>query len=138
MWHSTEIMADAIARGISDSEVGVRIFKTTAHHRSDIAVEIFDAKAIIVGSPTLNNGIMPSVADVLCYTKGLKLKDRIGGAFGSYGWSGESVKILNEMLDDIKINRISDGIRVSYKPTEEELSLAYNFGVEIAQKIKEN
>ena len=138
MWHSTEMLANEIARGLSENGVSTRVFKTTAHHRSDIATEVFDAKALIFGSPTLNNGIMPTVADILCYIKGFKLPNRIGAAFGSYGWSGESVKITNESIDNMKITRVNDGLKINYKPTENELNEAYKFGCEIAEKMKEN
>jgi len=136
MWGSTKDIIDEIARGLIANGIVTKIYKTTVHHRSNIVTECLDAKAILVGSPTLNNGIMPSVADFLSYLKGLKLTDRIVGAFGSYGWSGESVKIIKTELEAMKCNFVGEGIRISFKPTEEELKLAYEYGVTIANEIK--
>ena len=72
-------------------------------HRSDIMTEVLDARAIIVGSPTLNNGLFPTVSDFLTYMKGLKPKNKIGAAFGSYGWSGEAVKLIPNELEAMKL-----------------------------------
>lgn len=137
MWGSTEKISERIAAGLSDKGITAKVYKTTAHHRSDIATECFDAKIIIVGSPTLNNGIMPSVADVLCYLKGLKLKDKTAGAFGSYGWSGESPKIIREQLEAMNYKVAEKDLKIMWKPNEDELQKAYEFGAEIAKTAKE-
>lgn len=136
MWGSTEEICERIAAGLTDGGLETKVYKTTNHHRSDIATECFDAKAVVIGSPTLNNGIMPSVADNICYLKGLKLTGKTAGAFGCYGWSGESVKILKEALEDMKYNFVGEGIKVLYKATEEDLEKAYNYGLEIAKISK--
>ncbi len=138
MWGSTYEVAERIAAGLTDGGLSCRVYKTTSHHRSDIATECLDAKAVVVGSPTLNNGIMPSVADVLCYLKGLKMTGKVAGAFGGYGWSGESVKILRESLEEMKYEFIGDGLKVMYKASEEDLQKAYEYGKEIAEKVMNN
>ena len=92
----------------------------------------------MVGSPTLNNGIMPSVADVLCYIKGLKMTGKVAGAFGGYGWSGESVKILRESLEEMKYDFVGEGLKIMYKASEDELQKAYEYGKEIAEKVMNN
>jgi len=74
MWHSTERMAEAIASGLASEGISVRPMHLRKWHRSDIMTEVLDAKAIIIGSPTLNNGLFPTVADFLTYLKGLKPK----------------------------------------------------------------
>ena len=85
MWHSTEGMAKAVADGIEQEGVGVRLMNLKANHRGDIIAEALDARALVFGSPTLNNGILPRMAGLLSYMKGLKPRDKIGAAFGSYG-----------------------------------------------------
>jgi flavorubredoxin len=89
MWHSTEMMAEAISAGIAEEGVAVKPIHIRSSHRSDIMTEVQDAAAVVVGSPTLNNQLFPTVADILTYMKGLKPVGRIGAAFGSYGWSGK-------------------------------------------------
>ena len=83
MWNSTKAMAEAIAEGIAHQGVQVRPLHIRSSHRSDIMTEVQDAAAVVVGSPTLNNQIFPTVADILTYMKGLKPVNKIGGAFGS-------------------------------------------------------
>ncbi|KJR41921.1 flavoprotein [Candidatus Magnetoovum chiemensis] len=106
-------------------------------HRSDIMAEILDAKALIVGSPTLNNGIFPVIADVMTYIKGLKPKNRIAAAFGSYGWSGEAVKILNQEFQAMGMELADEGLKVQYVPDKEALAKCFELGKKIGQKIIE-
>ncbi len=135
MWHSTERMADAIASGLASEGISVRPMHLRRWHRSDIMTEALDAKAIIVGSPTLNNGLFPTVSDILTYMKGLKPKDRIGAAFGSYGWSGEAVKLVKEQLNEMKFNLMEPDIRLQYVPDKSGLESCYRFGKEIGEAI---
>ena len=135
MWKSTEKMALSIVEGIASEGVNVKLFNLNGTDNSDIIKEVLEAKAIIVGSPTLNNGIFPSVAGFLCYMKGLKPKNKIGAAFGSYGWAGGAIKgIENEMkLTGIEL---MDNISFDYVPDKDELEKCKSFGKMIANKIK--
>ncbi|HEU18137.1 MAG TPA: FprA family A-type flavoprotein, partial [Deltaproteobacteria bacterium] len=92
MWHSTELMARAVSEGLASTGISVRNMSMHANHRSDVAYEILDAGALVVGSPTLNNNLFPTIADILTYLKGLRPRNLVGGVFGSYGWSGESIR----------------------------------------------
>lgn len=130
MWHSTEKMAKAIAAGLSEQGVAVCPMHLRKWDRSDIITEILDAKAVIVGSPTLNNGLFPSLGDFLTYLKGLKPKNKIGAAFGSYGWSGESVKLIMQELESMKVEIVDPGVRIQYVPDEKALSACYELGVD--------
>ena len=136
MWHSTEKMAKAISNGIRNEGVNTIIHNAKVTHRSDIMVDVMDAKALILGSPTLNNGIMPTMADVLTYIKGLRPKRKLGAAFGSFGWSGESVKHLNNHLEDMKCEIIHEGIKVKNVPTHEDYEALTAMGAEIGKAIK--
>jgi flavorubredoxin len=82
--------------------------------RSNVATEILDAGAVVVGSPTLNNNMYPTVADLLVYLKGLKPKNLVGAAFGSYGWSGEAVGQVRGMLEEMKIDLVDEGLRIKF------------------------
>ena len=104
-------------------------------HRSDVLTEVLDAGAIIIGSPTLNNGIFPTVSDFLTYMKGLKPKDKVGAAFGSYGWSGESIKLINNELEAMKFKVIEPGIKIQYVPDSAGLEACKEFGRKIAQDL---
>ncbi len=137
MWKSTEKMANAIYNGLLAEGIHVRMFNMHATHRSDVMTEVLNARAIILGSPTLNNGILPKMADIITYMKGLKPKGRIGGAFGSYGWSGEAVKILTTALEDMKIEVIEPGVRIKNVPTHETLAECTELGRAVGRKIKE-
>jgi flavorubredoxin len=135
MWQSTEKMAKAIAAGLDEQGVAVRPMHLRKWDRSDIMTEVLDAKAIIVGSPTLNNGLFPSLGDFLTYMKGLKPKNKIGAAFGSYGWSGESVKLINQELEAMKFDIIDPGVRIQYVPDEKALAACFELGKKIGQAM---
>lgn len=135
MWGSTHRMARAIGEGVVAGGAEVKILPLGASHRSDAATELLDAGAFLVGSPTLNNGIFPTVADALCYLKGLKPKGLIGAAFGSYGWSGESVKILNGLLKEMQVELIGDGVNVRYVPGDDALAECAALGGSAARKL---
>jgi len=135
MWHSTELMAETIVETLGQEGVDVKPMHLRKWHRSDIITEVIDAGAIIIGSPTLNNGIFPTVSDFLTYMKGLKPQNKIGAAIGSYGWSGESVKILNKKLEDMKFDVIDPGIRIQYVPDEKGLDACRDLARKIAEKL---
>ncbi len=136
MWHSTEAMAEAIAKGIVDEGVIARPIHIRSSHRSEIMTEVLDAAAVIVGSPTINNQLFPTVSDFLTYMKGLKPKNKIGAAFGSYGWSGESVKLINQELEAMKFDIIDPGVKLQYVPDQEGKDACYELGKKIGKAIK--
>lgn len=137
MWQSTAIMARAIGEGLAAGGVSVKLMPLDVCHRSDVATEMIDAGALLVGSPTLNNNIFPTVADALTYLKGLKPKNLIGAAFGSYGWSGEAVRQLNDVLREMKVEVLGEGINVKYVPDGDALAQCYSLGLNVAKKLNE-
>lgn len=137
MWKSTAKMARQIARGVASRGVRVKLMNTRNNHRSDIVTELLDSRALVVGSPTLNNGIFPVMADVLTYIKGLRPQNRLAAAFGSYGWSGEAVKIINKEFEAMKLEIVDKGLRVQYVPDEEDLKKCFDLGIKIGEKILE-
>lgn len=124
MWHATEKMAKAIYTAFENQGVEVKYMNLKDNHHSDVMAEILEAKYIAIGSPTLNNGIMPSVAGFLCYLQGLNPKDRVGIPFGSYGWSGQSVGIIKDTMEAMKWQVIDNAeiFRLPYEPTGEQLN----------------
>jgi len=137
MWHSTEAMADEIAAGIAGEGVSVRPIHIRSSHRSEIMTEVLDAAAVVVGSPTLNNQLFPTVSDILVYMKGLKPLNKIGAAFGSYGWSGEAVKLINKELEAMKFDVIDPGIKIQYIPEKKGLDACFELGQKVGKAINE-
>jgi flavorubredoxin len=136
MWHSTERMAEAITAGIAAEGVVAVPRNLRAYHRSEVMTEIFDARAVVVGSPTLNNGLFPTVADFLCYMRGLKPRNKIGAAFGSYGWSGEAVKLIENELREMKIEPVEPGLRVQFVPEPSVVDACREFGRKIGRAVR--
>jgi flavorubredoxin len=137
MWHSTEKMANAVASGIRAEGVDVRPMYLRKWHRSDIMAEVLDARALVFGSPTLNNGVFPTLADFLTYMKGLKPKNKIGAAFGSYGWSGEAVKSIENELRDMNVEIAAPGLKVQYVPDGDSLEACIEWGRTIGKAVNE-
>ncbi|OCL27381.1 MBL fold metallo-hydrolase [Orenia metallireducens] len=129
MWDSTKKVAYAIQSAFEEKGISTKILNLDVNHRSDIITEVLTAKYICVGSPTLNNNMLPSVAAFLTYLKGLAPKNRIGLAFGSYGWGGQSIGQVEDVLKECKFETL-DPIKVQYIPDESQLE-------EIKNSLKE-
>lgn len=124
MWGSTAKMAHVIADALGAAGCDPRVLKLRASHRSDVATEVLESGALLVGTPTINNQMFPTVADVLYYLKGLRPRNLVGAAFGSYGWSGEGVPQVAEILTAMGVDLVQAGgeaVRSQYVPTEEVL-----------------
>jgi len=136
MWNSTGLMARAIAEGASSMDVPVRVLKAGNVHRSEAALALLSAGAVALGSPTLNNGIFPALADHIEYLRGLRFHDRVCAAFGSHGWSGEAVPLLEKVLSDWKGVPAGESLAVKYAPTGEDLAKCRALGVELARAVR--
>jgi len=86
MWGSTGKIAKSLQEGLETEDIAVTMRSLKANHISDILTDVLFSKAILVASPTLNQGVLPTVAVFIAYLRGLRPKKRIGFAFGSYGW----------------------------------------------------
>ena len=122
MWHSTEKIAKTIAESFTEKGMSVKFFDLKENHMSDIVPYVLTSKYIAVGSPTLNNGMLPTVAAFLCYLKGLSPKNRKAFAFGSYGWGGQSIKQVEDELKACGFEICLDAIKIPYIPTKEQLN----------------
>jgi len=136
MWHNTEKMARAVAEGLACQGIHVKFMCMDCYHRSDIMHELLDAAAVIVGSSTLNNNMLPQMADILTYMKGLKPKNLMGFAFGSYGWSGEAAGHIDAQMKEMGIDMTGEPLKAKNAPTEEILKECYARGVTLGEKIR--
>lgn len=137
MWGSSEKMARQIADGLQAGGTSVRMISMHHNDRSEVALALLHSAALIVGTPVLNSQIFPSMADVLCYLKGLKKKNLIGVAFGSYGWNGAPIDGLTKTLEEMGVEVVSPALKTSFVPDEETLAKCRELGELISQKIKE-
>ncbi|MCJ7689685.1 MAG: anaerobic nitric oxide reductase flavorubredoxin, partial [Clostridiaceae bacterium] len=136
MWNDTRRMAEAIAEGVrsSNSDITIKIFNSSKSDKNDIVTEVFKSKMVLIGSSTINKGILSSTAAILEMIKGLEFKGKKAAAFGSYGWSGESTKIITEDLNKAGFEVINEGIRELWNPDEDGLRRCREFGRSIIEK----
>lgn len=137
MWDSTRIMAEQIARGIreADPTITVKLFNLAKTDKNDVITEIFKSKAILIGSPTVNNCILVAVAGLIEEIKGLKFKNKKASAFGSYGWSGEAVTIIGERLTESGFALVDEGLRLTWAPNEESKKRCREYGLDFVHKL---
>jgi anaerobic nitric oxide reductase flavorubredoxin len=137
MWNGTRVMAEKIAEGIrsADNEVNVKLFNLAKTDKNDVITEIFKSKAILVGSPTINRGILVSVAGILEEIKGLKFKNKKAAAFGCYGWSGESTKVISENLSSAGFDLVDEGLRTLWNPDGDSIVQCNEYGKKFAANM---
>lgn len=136
MYHATHAMAQAFGRGLEEEGINYRIFNIATKDKSDLNVEIFKASAVLIGSCTVNNTVLRPTAAILEELKGLKAKGKLAMGFGSYGWSGEAHKIIDQKLKEIGMNVCHEPVGFKYRPTEEELEQCVEIGRSIAKQLK--
>jgi len=135
MWGSTEKMAYEIAEAMGRRGVKVKLFRLRISEKAEIMKEILDAKAVIVGSPTLNNSMFPTVSAFLTYVIGLRPRDKIWATFGSYGWGGGAVRKINALLKEARFEVIEPSVQAQYAPSESDLQRCRELGEKIAEMI---
>ena len=135
MWGSTEKMAQAVVEGAVTQGVEVKLMKLRATDLTEIVTQILDSKAVIVGSPTLNNQMFPTLGQFLTYIGGLKPKLKIWSFFGSYGWGGGAVRNMIEMARKVGFEVHEPGIEVKYIPNAEDLAKCFELGKHIGIEI---
>lgn len=134
MWNGTKKLAEKIAEGIilADSDVVVKLYNIAKSDESDVITEVFKSKTVVVGSPTIRNSILHSMAGFIYLLKNMKFKNKNAAAFGCYGWSGESVKILNELMEDAGFVIDDEGYRNLWNPDQDAENGAVEYGKKIA------
>ena len=134
MWNGTRAMAENIAQGITaaDPAVMVKEYNSAKRDKNDIIAEIFKSRAVIFGSPTVNKGILSSLAALLEQVRGLGFKGKKAAVFGSYGWSGESVALLGDALKAAGFTVVGEGLKLPWNPTEENRRECREYGARLA------
>ncbi len=136
MWNSTSLMARVIGEGIRAGGMKAKLLPLSVLQRADIATEVLDSGALLVGSPTLNRLMFPTVADTLNYLKGLKPTNVVAGAFGSYGWSGEAATDIHETLKSMGLDMMPEPLKIKFVPDDAALETCFNWGMEVARKMQ--
>lgn len=136
MWDSTKKMALALQEGIEEGDIPVTIKCLQTSHISQIVPELLTAKLVLIGSPTINNGMLPTVAAFLTYIKGLRPKKRIGFAFGSYGWGGQGAKEVASVLQEMGWEMPEKTVNLQYVPGEKDLDNLKEIGRRLAGVIE--
>jgi len=136
MWGSTDKMARAMCEGAISEGVDAKLMKLRSAETTDVLTEILDAKAIVVGSPTLNNSMFPTIAAFLTLATGLKPKNKQWSFFGSYGWGGGAVRNMIEAATKAGFQVNEPGLEIKYVPDLEDLKKCFDFGKQIAVKVK--
>jgi len=138
MWGSTEKMANAIVEGIRSEGVEVMLFRLPVSYRGDIIKEMLEAKGLIVGSSTINSEaralVLPTIAPFLEEIKGLRPRNRVAAAFGSYGWGGRTMKTIEEKFLQAGMEIAATALTVKWVPDEDEIKKCFEFGKEFAKK----
>ena len=135
MWKATRRMAEAIGEGLVAEGVGFKLFHMATTDRNDAIAEIFQCKGVIIGSPTLNNGLLPTITPILEDLRGLSFKNKVGAAFGSFGWSGECIKEIEAHLERSKIPIVAPSVRAKWQPNEADLAACRQLGQQVAAAI---
>jgi len=137
MWGATERMALAISAGLAEAGVDHKVFHAAVSDVNDVTVEIFRARLVLYGSPTHNGGLLSSIMPLIEHVKGLRMKNKIGAAFGSYGWSGEGPGLLEAHLRDSGIEVVRAGLRWKWQPAEDDLAAGRALGRELGALVRE-
>ena len=135
MWGATDLMAKRLLDGIASTGVNVKLYRTAVAERSDIALDILEAKGILVGSSTLNSSVIPLVGAMLLYLKGLNpTGKRLAAAFGAYGWAGGAQADIEELLKKTQFD-LDAGLFIKWKPDQGELDRCFEYGIAFGKKI---
>ena len=138
MWNGTRKMAETIAAGISQASPNttVKLFNCARSDKNDVITEVFKSKAVLVGSPTINQGILSAMAGILEEIRGLRFHGKKAAAFGAYGWSGESTKMISNKLGEAGFEVVNDGLRLLWNPDTEALQQCEAFGKAFVDQIR--
>ncbi len=140
MSNGTKRLAEKIAEGmsLSDPHVMVKVFNLAKSDQNDLITEVFKSKMLVMGSPTVSNSILHSLAGFIHLMKQLKFKNKRAAVFGCYGWSGESTKVLNELLTDAGFEVLHEGLKNQWIPDNDQQLSAIEYGKKIADLLQES
>jgi flavorubredoxin len=135
MYNATKMMAEAIGEGMAKNGIKYKLYNNSVSDQSDVLTEIFKAKGVIIGSCTVNNTVLRSISALLDEIKGHRFKNKVGAAFGSYGWSGEAPKIISKSLEESGVKILHEPLQIKYRPTEDELKMFVEMGDKFAKAM---
>ncbi len=136
MWGATRRMAEAVGEGLAAAGVPFRTFYMPTSDRNDVITEIFRAGAVVVGSPTFNNGVLPTMMPILEDLRGLRFQNKVAAAFGSFGWSGESVRLIEEHLARCQFKVVTGAVSAKWQPKEDDLARCRDLGAAVAKALE--
>lgn len=137
MWGSTEKMARAILAGIARGGVRALLYKAGVSDSNDIIAQLLESKALIVGSPTINNDMLVTVGSFLDEVRGLRPAGKLGAAFGSHGWRGGAVEGIEGMLAESKAELVAESLKFQWAPTAADLERCKDWGFALAETLKQ-
>lgn len=138
MWNGTRKMAETIVAGIktADPQLVVKTYNTSHRDKNDLITEFFKSKAILVGAPTVNRGTLSSLAGIMEEIKGLAFHNKKAAALGTYGWSGESVKVITKLLKESGFDIVNDGIKAMWNPDDAAVKASNEFERNFAEVVQ--
>ncbi len=136
MWHSTETLAYKLSEGLEEKGIPATLRNLNTNHISDIITDVLTSKLVCLGSPTLNNGMMPKMGEFLTYLKGLRPRNRTGFVFGSYGWGGQALGEMRKMIENLSWDYPMDNYNVNYVPDEKQLEKIKKIGKDLGYYLK--
>ncbi|WP_346968138.1 FprA family A-type flavoprotein [Clostridium disporicum] len=133
----TEEIAQEIKKGIESSnfDVDILMYNLVTADMNEVLSEINQCSGLLLGSPTLLSDTLPQIWTILTSLNPVIHKGLSASCFGSYGWSGEALKNINERYKQLKLNVVSEPLGIIFKPSENNLKDAYNFGLDFAKKV---
>jgi len=137
MWDGTRQMAETIVKGIVNAAPGttVKLYNLAKMDKTDLMTEIFKSRGVLIGSSTVNNGMLRDVAAVLEEMRGMKFKNKKAAAFGCYGWSGEAVRLISSRLNEAGFTVVNEGLREKWAPDGETAELCFDFGKQFVANL---
>ncbi|MCK4456752.1 MAG: FprA family A-type flavoprotein [Thermoplasmata archaeon] len=137
MWGSTELIARKLEEGLREAGIPTVKRSLKVSHTSDVMADVLTSKLVLIGSPTINNSMLASMGGFLTYMKGLKPLNRIGFVFGSYGWGGQAIGHMEDIVKELKWEMPLESINIKFVPDEDELDKVRQIGFELGKKVKE-
>ncbi|MFW6124409.1 MAG: FprA family A-type flavoprotein [Acidobacteriota bacterium] len=138
MWGSTKKMAQSLEKGLHESGIEVKMRNLKRNHISDVVTDVLRSGLVLIGSPTLNNGMLPSIGEFLTYLKGLRPRKRIGFSFGSFGWGGQAAGEIEKVLKELKWDIPFEPIKIKYIPDREELDSVKSTGKKLGEHLNKS
>ena len=131
----TRSLAEAIAKGVQEAGVNVKVFDLVTDSAEEAKAAIADADGFLLGSPTLVGDALPPIYEMMMGLNPIIHRGKFAGAFGSYGWSGEAVPNLVARMQQLKLSMPLEGMKIRFKPTEQDLDNAVSYGKQFAEAV---